>query len=326
MTRDAQLLSLLREAGEGTVSGEELAQHLGISRAAVWAHIEDLRALGYDISASPHQGYRLLGTPDLLHADDLLSRLGPVRRIGRDIRVFRETASTSAVAEKLATDGAAEGAVVFAETQTAGRGRLGRRWASPSRKGLWFSTLLRPPFRPAETTRLTALAAVAVARAVQARTGLTPEVKWPNDLLLGGRKFAGILTEMTGEQDRVRHAILGIGVDVNVSPHDLPADVRTLATSLRQVLGRPLPRPELAVSILRELDDGYDRLLNGGFPQIADEWEALCTTIGRSLEVRTGDRRIRGRAEALDHDGALLLRTEHGRLERVTGGDVLLGP
>jgi BirA family biotin operon repressor/biotin-[acetyl-CoA-carboxylase] ligase len=324
MTRDALILTVLREAGDGAVSGEELAQRLGVSRAAVWAHIEELRALGYDISASPHQGYRLLGTPDLLHADDLLSRLAPGAGIGRDIRVFRETTSTSDVAEKLARDGAAEGVVVIAESQTAGRGRLGRRWVSPAGKGLWLSVLLRPPFRPQQTTQLTIAAAVAVARAVHTQTGLLPEVKWPNDLLLGGRKFGGILTELSGEQDRVRHAVLGIGVDVNVVASDLPVEVRRIATSLRIALGRPVPRAELAVALLRELEADYRRLLAGRFEEIADEWERLCTTIGRDLEVEIGGRRVRGRAESLDTDGALLLRTEHGRLERITGGDVVL--
>lgn len=322
MTRDAMILSALREAGHGAVSGEELARRLGVSRAAVWAHIQDLRAVGYDIHASPHQGYRLLGAPDLLHGDDLLARLGPGHRIGRDIRVFRETTSTSDIAEKLARDGAAEGVVVFAETQTAGRGRLGRQWTSPAGKGLWFSVLLRPALRPPETTRLTIAAAVAVARAVRAQTGLAPELKWPNDLLLGGRKFGGILTEMSGEQDRVRHVVLGIGLDVNLTTADLPGELRRLATSLRLELGRPVPRAELAVAVLCELDTAYQRALGGQFEALADEWEALCTTLGRAIEVALGPRRIRGRAEALDTDGALLLRTEHGRLERITGGDV----
>lgn len=326
MTRDAIILTALREAGRDAVSGAEIAHRLGISRAAVWAHIQDLRALGYDIAASPHLGYRLLGTPDLLHGDDLLSRLGQCRSIGRDIRVFRETTSTSDVVEKLARDGVAEGVVVFAEAQTRGRGRLGRRWVSPAGKGLWFSVLLRPQLRPQQMTQLTVAAATAVARAVRAQTGLKPEVKWPNDLLFGGRKFGGILTELSGEQDRVRHAVLGIGLDVNVTASDFPPDLRRGATSLRIELGRLVPRAELAVAVLRELEADYARLAAGQFEQVADEWEALCTTLGRDLEVSVGERRLRGRAEALDQDGSLLLRTDYGRLERVTGGDVTLRP
>src|SRR2546430_8336291 len=160
MTLDAQILKALRENSGGT-SGAELAQKLGISRAVVWTRIEDLRSLGYDIEASPHLGYRLLSAPDALHADDLLSRLGRTKIIGRDIRVFQETTSTNDVVEKFARDGLKEGIVVFAESQTKGRGRLGRKWSSPAKKGLWFSVLLRPDLRPHETTQLTVATAPA---------------------------------------------------------------------------------------------------------------------------------------------------------------------
>src|SRR3954463_14926901 len=153
MTIDAQILSALRRAGDGCVSGADLSQQLKISRAAIWARIEELRALGYEIEASPHQGYRLLSVPDVLHADDLLSSLGRPKVIGRDIRVFEETTSTNDVVEKLARDGVKEGAVFFAETQTKGRGRLGRKWISPPRKGLWCSILLRPPLHPLAATQ-----------------------------------------------------------------------------------------------------------------------------------------------------------------------------
>src|SRR4029079_13730444 len=144
---------------------------------------------------SPHQGYQLVAVPDVLHADDLLSLVHGNKIVGRDIRVFEETGSTNDVVEKLARDGVREGVVVFAESQTRGRGRLGRRWASPARKGLWFSILLRPDLRPQETTQLTVAAATALARAIESETGLKPEIKWPNDVLIGGRKVAGILTE-----------------------------------------------------------------------------------------------------------------------------------
>ena len=213
MNIDAQILGALRAAGDGSVSGAELSQKVGVSRAAIWARIEELRRLGYDIVASPHSGYRLLSAPDALHADDLLSRLGKTRLIGRDIRVFQETTSTKDVIEKLARDGVAEGVVVFAESQTKGRGRLGRKWASPRAKGLWFSVLLRPDLRPQETTRLTVASATALRRAIQAHTGLKSEIKWPNDILVAGKKVAGILTELSAELDHVKYVILGIGVD-----------------------------------------------------------------------------------------------------------------
>src|SRR5664279_1800540 len=213
MTTDAKILSALRENPDG-VSGAELAEQLRISRAAVWARIEELRSLEYEIEAGPHFGYRLVSAPDALHADDLLARLSclgwgerprepqsskpkrlartlaPPREciIGRDIRVFEQTTSTNDVIEKLARDGVKEGVVVFAESQTKGRGRLGRKWISPERKGLWFSVLLRPELHPQEATQLTVVAATALRRAIKSVTGLSAEIKWPNDLLIGGKK------------------------------------------------------------------------------------------------------------------------------------------
>src|SRR5882724_1481556 len=225
MTIDAQILTALRASGPNGVSGADLSHKLGISRAAIWARIEELRSLGYEIEASPHRGYRLLNAPDLLHADDLLSSLGKTRAIGRDIRVFEETTSTNDVVEKLARDGVKEGVVVFAESQTKGRGRLGRKWMSPPRKGLWFSLLLRPAMRPTAATQLTIAAATGLSRAIRLHTGLKPEIKWPNDILIGGKKVAGILTELSAEVDRVRHIILGIGVGVNLDAGELPVEL-----------------------------------------------------------------------------------------------------
>jgi BirA family biotin operon repressor/biotin-[acetyl-CoA-carboxylase] ligase len=323
MTTDAKILSALRNNPDG-VSGAELAEQLGISRAAVWARIEELRSLDYEIEAGPHFGYRLVSAPDALHADDLLARLGKTKVIGRDIRVFEQTTSTNDVIEKLARDGVKEGVVVFAESQTRGRGRLGRNWISPERKGLWFSILLRPDLRPQETTQLTVASATALRRAIQSETGLKPEIKWPNDILIGGKKVAGILTELSAELDRVKHVILGIGVDINQGAGEFPPELRKLATSLKIETGKAIERPELAAEILRELDFDYARIGAGKFAAVADEWEAQCATIGKDVTIQIGGRATRGRAEALDDDGALLVRTEHGHLERITGGDVTL--
>jgi BirA family biotin operon repressor/biotin-[acetyl-CoA-carboxylase] ligase len=184
--------------------------------------------------------------------------------------------------------------------------------------------LLRPDLRPQEATQLTVASATALRRAIQSETGLHPEIKWPNDILIGGKKVAGILTELSAELDRVRHVILGIGVNVNLGTGEFSPELRKLATSLKIESGKTISRSELATAILRELDGDYARICGGCFAEVADEWEAHCQTIGRNVTIQTGERRIRGRAESLDDDGALRLRTEHGHLERVTGGDVTL--
>jgi BirA family biotin operon repressor/biotin-[acetyl-CoA-carboxylase] ligase len=322
MTVDAQILTALRNGGEEGISGAELSQKLGISRAAIWARIEEMRGLGYEIEASPHSGYHLKSVPDVLHADDIISRLGTKKVIGRDIRVFQETTSTNDVIEKLARDGAKEGVVVFAETQTKGRGRLGRTWTSPKGKGLWFSILLRPTLPPLSVTRVTIASATAVARAIRKQTGLRPSIKWPNDILFGEKKAVGILTELNAELDKIKYVILGIGVDVNMTADELPAALKPIATSLRIESGQPHSRADLAAEILRQLDYDYRRIVQDEFDEVSDEWVSQCDTIGRQVSIQMGGNTMTGRAEALDSDGALLLRTAHGRLERIMGGDV----
>jgi BirA family biotin operon repressor/biotin-[acetyl-CoA-carboxylase] ligase len=324
MNLDSQILHALRIAGESGISGAELARQVGAAETAVQARLHELRALGYEITASPHLGYRLLSAPDLLHADDLISRLGETKVIGREIQVFQETTSTNDVIEKLARGEVKEGAVVFAESQTKGRGRLGRKWISPAGKGLWFSILLRPSLPPREVTQLTVASATALRRAIQSLTALAPVIKWPNDILLYDRKVAGILTELSGEEDRVKYVILGIGVDVNLDEGDFPAELKSMVTSLKAELGQPVPRAELATAIMRALDADYARICAGDFTSVANEWEEHCSTIGKDITIQTGGRRIRGRAESLGEDGALLLRTDHGHLERIIGGDVTL--
>ena len=324
MTVDAKILCRLRQAGEEPVSGTELSQELDLSRAAVSARIRELRSLGYEIEADPHRGYRLVSAPDVLHADDLLSLVASNRVVGRDIRVFEETSSTNDVVEKLARDKLREGVVVFAESQSKGRGRLGRKWLSPSHKGLWFSVLLRPNLRPQAATQLTVAAATSLVRAIHQVTHLKPEIKWPNDILLKGRKVAGVLTELSAELDHVKYIVLGIGVDVNLNPGDFPSELRKLATSIKIETGQSIRRAELAAAILQQLDRDYALVCSRRFAKLSDEWEAQCTTLGRRVNIRVGDRLIQGHAESLDEDGALLLRTEHGHLERVIGGDVTL--
>ena len=324
MSIDAQILAALRATASGGVSGAELSEKLGVSRAAIWARIEELRALGYDIQASPHFGYQLVSVPDVLHADDLRSRLSDVKIIGHEIHVFQETTSTNDIAEKLARDGVREGAVIFAESQTKGRGRLGRKWISPPGRGLWFSVLLRPDLRPQAATQLTVAAATALARAIRKQTNLKPKIKWPNDILLSGKKVVGILTELSAELDHVKHVILGIGVDVNLTASELPSELRAIATSLKIESGKNVNRADLAAAIIRELDSDYVRICRGGFQALADEWEENCCTLGHNVTISLGTRIIEGRAESLDSDGALLVRTQHGHLERIVGGDVTL--
>ena len=324
MTTDAKLLTALRRNDGEPVSSADLAANLGISQHELQGKIHGLTKLGYEIEATPHKGFALGNGPDVLHRDDLLSLASSNHVIGRDVQAFGETTSTNDVADKLGRDGVAEGVVVFAETQTRGRGRLGRAWFSPPGKGLWFSVLLRPEMRPQAATQLTVAAATAMVRAIRERAGVSPEIKWPNDVVVSGKKLAGVLTELSAELDRIKYMVLGIGLDVNLDRDEIPADLRPLATSLRIETSRTWRRADLAGAILAELDHDYARIRSGRFGEVAEEWERYCSTLGQQVAIRIGDRIIHGRAESLDDDGALLIRTEHGRLERIIGGDVTL--
>ena len=269
------------------------------------AVLAELQQLGYGIETHPHFGYRLVTGPDRLMADDLRARL-QTKVIGREILVFEETTSTNDVVERLARSQPHEGLVVFAESQTKGRGRHARPWVSPYGKGLWFSVLLRPKF---PLSRVTVAASVAVARVA----GTEARIKWPNDVTLHGKKLAGILTET--RQDA---AILGIGLNVNCQASDFPVDLRQQVVGLTDV-----DRPGVAAQLLTELDAVYAQAADD-FLTISGEWARLCTTLGKQIAVRMGERRIEGHAQALDEDGALLIRRDNGQIERVLGADLVL--
>ena len=328
MSLDAQILAAFRAADDGFVTSADLSHRLDVSRATVGRHIEELRSLGYDIQHQPSLGYRLAASPDILFAEDIQHRLGKTV-IGRQVLVYERTASTNDVVEKLALDGAAGGVVVFAESQTRGRGRMGRAWASPRGKGLWFSTLLRPKLPMSSVARLTIAASVAIARAIREQTGLAAEIKWPNDIFIAGRKCAGILAEVRTEMDAIKFVILGIGLDVNCDTSDFPPEVRRVASSLKMELAKqerePILRGDLAVALLRELDRAC-RLAGDdeGFDGIRREWGRLSSTLGKRVALQIGPHRLEGHAQALDEDGSLLVRCDNGRIEHAVSGDVIM--
>ena len=317
----SELLKLLKDDG-GIVSGEQLSRSLGVSRTAVWKHVAGLRADGYRIDALPSQGYQLRAEPDQLQAREIQADLGDDCLLGRQLICCAETSSTNTDAFRLAEEGAVEGTVVLADRQLAGKGRLGRRWESPAGVNLYCSVVLRPQLPPYEAPQLTFLSAVAVARSIVLTTGLQPAIKWPNDLLLNGRKVAGLLNEMNAETDQVGFVILGIGVNLNMQAEQFPADLRTPATSLMLEAGAPVSRRAFAVHLLRELDQEYERFLQQGFGPVREEWTRYCNAFGRDVRVLVGTETLQGAFVGIDHDGALLMQLADGRIERILSGDV----
>lgn len=318
----ATILRLFREAGSGFVSGELISRELQVSRTAVWKHINGLRNVGYIIEAIPSRGYHLLSSPDVLSLEEVREKLSTTR-IGRHLVCLPETTSTNADAFHLAESGAEEGTVVIADAQSGGKGRRGRVWSSPSGVNLYCSVVLRPSIMPHEAPQLTFLSAVAVARAIEQATALKPEIKWPNDVLINGRKVAGLLNEMSAETDRVNFVILGIGVNLNMTMAQFPADLRTPATSLLQEQRLPVNRARFAAAMLGELDRLYAGFLAYGFDPVRDEWKLRCNANGHAVVVSEGDvETVRGMFHGIDGDGALLVQSPDGTVERILSGDV----
>jgi BirA family biotin operon repressor/biotin-[acetyl-CoA-carboxylase] ligase len=315
------VLAFLAEAGDEYVSGEAISDKLGLTRAAVWKHVEMLRARGYRIDALPARGYRLAAVPDRLGPLELHPLLG-TRELGQVLHCFEEVGSTSDVARELAEEGAAHGEVVIAEAQTAGRGRRGRTWVSPPRRNVYLSVVLRPDLPPARAAELTLVASVALCDALR-QAGVEAGIKWPNDVLASGKKIGGILTELAAEPDRVSWVAIGIGVNVNAREEDFPPELRGEATSVLLERGQAAPRALFAAALLATLESWIDRHAAEGFEAIREAWRERNVTLGREVVVRTDGREITGLAEDLDAGGALLVRTAGG-LERVLAGDVLL--
>lgn len=320
-TAPDDILKILRQHPGGFISGGELSQALGVSRTAVWKQMELLRERGYIIEAVTSRGYRLLESPDLLLPAEIAG--GPDQGvIGREVLYLETTDSTNVRAQELGEAGAVEGTVVIADRQTAGKGRLGRQWVSPPGVNFYASVLLRPPIPPTAASQLTFLSAVAVARAIEESSGLQPRVKWPNDILLAGRKVAGLLNELSAETERIHYVILGIGVNLNMRSDQFPSDLRYPATSVALEKGMPVSRTAFARALFRHLDELYRVYLAEGFGTVLRAWESFFDLQGREVEVDMQPTRRRGTIVGLDAEGALLLRVEGGGTERVLAGDV----
>jgi BirA family biotin operon repressor/biotin-[acetyl-CoA-carboxylase] ligase len=302
-------------------SGAEVARRLGVSRAAVWKRIERLRSQGYGIEAVAGRGYRLVRDSDLLLPDAIRKHLRA--KLLRGEIVHRTTIdSTNRLAAEQARGGAVEGTIVVAEQQTAGRGRLGRTWVSPASVNLYMSVVLRPRIPPLEVPRLTLVAGLAVAEAIRDSGTFQPRIKWPNDVLLDGRKVAGILTELEAEADRVRFVIVGIGVNLNATRTDFPPDLKTKATSLLLAGGAPVDRAAFTGRLLTRLDAAYAAFLSGGFAALRHRYEELHGLVGLAVTI-DGTPPLAGTVRGVDDGGALLV-VSGGALQRVVSGEVTL--
>lgn len=313
-----RIIQFLKES-DGYISGEEISQRLKMSRAAIWKHMQELRALGYEIAAVPHLGYQLVTCPDKLLGFEIQSGLN-TKIIGKKIIILDTVASTMDEAFRLGMENCPEGTVVCAEAQSKGRGRLGRIWTSPKGKGLYFSFVLRPNLPLNQLAQLTLMSAVALAEAIEDSSALKPSIKWPNDILLGSRKLAGILTELRAESDQVKFVIVGIGLNVNASLHQLTAG----ASSLKVAAGQSFNRAQVFQAILRSLEKWYLKLLHHEFAEIMEEWKKRSATLNKRVRITDSAGISEGQAIDLDEDGALLIRKDNGLIVKKSAGDVFL--
>jgi BirA family biotin operon repressor/biotin-[acetyl-CoA-carboxylase] ligase len=320
--RKKTVIDLLR-ASQDFVSGEAMSAQLGISRNAVHKHVKSLRRRGYRILGVSRRGYRLEEEPSRLSMAHVTDRTAG-SAFGRSYRYYDEIESTNVEAKALANRGAPEGTVVIAEAQTAGRGRLGRRWTSPAGKGLLFSALLRPMLPMSDAHMLTLVAACAAAEALESLAEVTVSIKWPNDLFIGDRKMGGILLEVAGEQDDVDWVVVGMGVNVNTEYAELPVALRKTATSLKMATGGPVDRSELLARLLLTLDAYYRHSLADGFERVVSDFRSRDYLLDRTVSVQTRDGAVVGLASGIDERGALLVQLPHRSVRSFHSGDVTL--
>jgi BirA family biotin operon repressor/biotin-[acetyl-CoA-carboxylase] ligase len=313
---------MLRQQSSSYISGEEICRQLAVSRTAIWKHIQALRKQGYDIEAHPRRGYCLQAIPDRLLANEIQAIL-TTRLLGKEIYYFDTVDSTNNIAKKEAAQGCPEGSIVLAEEQLTGRGRLARGWFSPANAGIWLSVVLRPPFGPYDAPKCTLMAAVAITKAIKNVVGIECGIKWPNDILYDGKKIVGILTEMSAQMDAINYVVLGMGINVNITQQNFPAEINEIATSLAEITGYKVARLDLLNAVLSQLEQDYQRVINEGFSFVLEQWRHYTVTLGQVVDVFGIDKQFSGLAVDIDEDGALLIRTANG-LEKVLAGDVSL--
>lgn len=314
-----EILMLLRECGD-YISGQELCSRFGVSRTAVWKVINQLKEEGYVIEAVQNKGYRLVENPDVLSLSELKSRIHN-EWAGSELYFYEETGSTNIDAKRLAEEGAVHGTVVAADKQNAGRGRRGRSWESPAGKDIYFTLLLRPAFAPDKASGLTLVMALAVSRAIENICGLKADIKWPNDLVVNGKKVCGILTEMNVETDYIQYVVIGTGINVNLET--IPEELRDRATSLLLEGGKPVARAELLQEVLQQFEKDYEKyLVNLSMEGMLSDYNSRLVNRDRQVRVLDPKGEYEGIARGINESGELLVEMADGRIEEVYAGEV----
>lgn len=318
----AEVLALLRSS-EDYVSGQELCERFQVSRTAVWKVINQLKESGYEIEAVQNRGYRLVSAPAKMSESEIRSRM-ETKWIAKEIYYYDSIDSTNVEAKRLAESGASDGALVTADAQTAGRGRRGRKWESPSGSNIYFTLLLKPAYAPDKASMLTLVIAHSVAAAIEKVCGLKVGIKWPNDLVSDGKKLCGILTEMTMEMDYIVHVVVGVGINVNQDDESqFPEEIRQTATSLKMQCGRSFDRAELIAACMKAFETDYEKFLQTqDLSLLLDSYNQLLINRERKVKVLDPKGAYEGIAKGILANGDLIVERENGEKELVYAGEV----
>lgn len=317
-----KILQRFLAADNEPISGQQLADELNVSRTAIWKHMQTLQQEGYTFETIKKKGYQLIAKSEKLDDIQIDAHL-TTERYGRKIYHFDEVTSTQLIAHDLVREEAMDGSVVIAETQTAGRGRMLRPWDSTAGKGIWMTVIIRPEILPFQAPQFTLVTAVAVVNAMRELfTEFTPVIKWPNDILINGKKCVGILTEMIAETDRVQALLIGIGINVHQQLEDFPEELQSIATSIAIEEGKEIDRALFVAKILYYLEQYSDLYIKSGFAPIKELWEQSSGTIGKMVRATTVREVIEGEAIGITESGVLEIRTASGEIKGVYSADI----
>lgn len=316
-----KILAKLKES-EDFISGQEISREFHMTRAAIWKYINILKEEGYNIESVPSKGYRLASLPDILTYEEIREDL-TTDFIGRNIHYFDSIDSTNKKAKEIAQD-EEEGAVLIAEEQTEGKGRMGRTWISPKGKGIWMTIILKPNIEPMKVPKITLIGAAAVHKALD-KMGIKTQIKWPNDILIDGKKICGILTEMSGELNLINYIIMGIGINVNLDEKDIPDELKDRATSLKISLGKETNRKKLTAYILNEFEDLYMKFKeNDDIDEVLKICRENSILLGEEVKIIRGNNVRLGKAIDINEDGELLVKFKGDNVEKIYSGEVSL--
>lgn len=314
-----EILRILRNS-DGYISGQELCNGLNVSRTTIWKVMNQLKVEGYKIDSIPNKGYLLVENPDVLSKEEIESRMD-TQLFGRSVEYYTEVDSTNTYGKRLAEDNGTHGTLVVAEKQSTGKGRRGRYWDSPKGTGIWMTLILKPNFNPQKASMLTLVAGLGVAQAINKLYHLPCQIKWPNDIVIHGKKVCGILTEISTEIDAVNHIVVGIGINANT--HEFPADIEDMATSISRELGNNILRSELIAQCMKEIEYYYKIYMETlDLRELVDKYNNLLANIGKEVVILEADSQYEAKSLGINDQGELGVITRDGITRYILSGEV----